>query len=951
MPFTFTARVHRSWLQLVLTGGLLSVALANPYRAAAQRVLWADDAKAPAAHPGTKHLTGYRAVTFQLSALQQVLRTAPTTALSAVGSSPTVLSLPLPDGSSARFRVVEAPVMAPELAARYPSIKTYQAQSLEDPGITARLDLTPAGFHAMIRTRNKTVYIDPAARGDATHHLVFERAAMRGLDSWACQTTETLKAAKPKLATTTGLPNDNLLRTYRLALACTGEYAAAVGGSTPTKAAVLAQMVTSINRVSGVYEQELAVRLVLVAANDQLIYLDAATDPYTNLSNTTTLGTNQTTVDQVIGTSNYDIGHVFNTADGGIAEVGAVCQAGLKARGSTGLPAPTGDAFDIDYVAHEMGHQFGAEHTFNSVTGNCGGGNRVPSSAYEPGSGSTIMAYAGICGADDLQKSSDPYFHSHSLDQITAYITSTGICSANTPTGNLPPVVNAGGNYRIPVNTPFTLTGSATDPDGNALTYSWEQYNLGPAGPPTAPLRDAPIFRVFPPTASSSRTFPQLTNLINNTSAPGELLPAYNRRLVFRLVARDSRPGGGGASYDSMHVVVANTGPFLVTSPSAAGATWYTGVAQPVTWEVANTTAAPINTANVKISLSTDGGLTYPTVLAASTPNDGSEVVTLPGSVSNTATARIKVEAVGNIYFAISKQNFAIQTPTAPAFVVSSSAPTITVCSSSAATTAAVSITPVLGFSSPVTLSATNVPAGVTAAFTTNPVAPGGSTQLVLTSTTAAAAGTYQLILTGTSGSNTQTQLVSFTVCAQPTAPIAPLGLLAIPNGASVGLFWVDTSKDETGFEIERSVGNNTSYQRLATTAANAASYADELPGSGIYYYRLRAINAAGPSAYSDEVSVTYTVLASEISTLRKGISVYPNPSTGLFQITIDNAQQGKVMLRVTDALGRTVAQEVLTKGAAHLQHQLDLSRLANGLYHLHLGLPTGTTVTRLLKQ
>ncbi|GGF20835.1 reprolysin-like metallopeptidase [Hymenobacter cavernae] len=934
------------WPRLTFLLSLLMATVLRPQHVAAQRVLWSDSPQTVAVHATTTHLARYRAVNFRLNDLRQTLQQAP--GAGAARTSATVLSLPLPDGSSARFRVAEVLVMAPELADRYPNIKTYEARGIDDLGASARLDLTPAGFHAMIRMRGKTVFIDPAASGDTTQHLVFEHSAMQSLPSWACLNAEAEHTSQASNAQ--HLPNDNQLRTYRLALACTGEYAAAVAGATPTKSDVLARMVTSINRVNGVYEQELSVRLILIANTDQLIYLDPTADPYTNLSNTTTLTTNQRTIDSVIGTANYDIGHVFNTADGGIAGLGVVCRAGQKARGSTGLPTPLGDAFDIDYVAHEMGHQFGAEHTFNSVSLNCGGGNRAANSAYEPGGGSTIMGYAGICGSDDLQLNSDPYFHSHSLDQITEYLTGTATCSVNTPNGNLPPVVNAGSSYAIPINTPFTLTGSATDPDGDALTYSWEQFNLGPAGSPRTPSGDAPIFRVFPPASSSSRTFPHLTDLLNNTSTLGEQLPAYARRLTFRLVARDNRPTGGAIGYDSMQVVVAaNTGSFLITSPSTAGATWYTGVAQAVTWDVANTTAAPINAATVRISLSTDGGLTFPTVLAANTPNDGSEVITLPSNLANTTTARIKVEAVGNIFFAISRQNFTIQAPTAPGFVISSTSPATTACAGSTPASATITTTPVLGFSSPITFTVSGLPAGVTATFTNNLVSPGNSTQLLLTATTAAAAGTYQLTLTGTSGRTSQSQLVSFAVCALP--PLPPLALSAALNTAIVNLGWIDASNSETGFEIERSLANTTSYQRLTTTAANVVSYADLLTVPGTYYYRVRATNAIGPSAYTNEISITYIILGNQINAVQAGIAVYPNPSTGQFQLALDNAQRGKIELRVTDALGRTVLQEKLTKSAASLLHPFDLGQLANGVYHLHLALPEGTTVLRLLKQ
>ncbi|HEX9655844.1 MAG TPA: zinc-dependent metalloprotease family protein [Bacteroidota bacterium] len=652
---------------------LLSPALSQN----AESNFWQDIAEATISNRSNREIVPdrYRVLSLSTETLLRSLSIAPLE-FGPFEKNAIVIDLPLPRGTSERFRVLESPIMAPELAAKYPEIRTYIGQGIDDPRSTVRMDWTPYGFHAIIFTSNGTIYIDPYNRSTASHYISYYKHDLRQtldrtMEEMGPLDTESETAQEIRGLVASGAPQSvaigEELRTYRLALAATGEYTAFHGG---TVALGMAAIVTAMNRVDGIYEREVAVRMVLIANNDTLVYTNASTDPYTNNNGGTMLGQNQSTLDNIIGNANYDVGHVFSTGGGGIANLGVPCRAGFKARGVTGLSSPIGDPFYVDYVAHEMGHQFGSNHTFNGNTGSCGGGNRNASTAYEPGSGTTIMAYAGICGSQNTQNQSDDYFHSISIDEIVSYTQfgSGNSCPVTTTTGNNAPTVSAGSTvYTIPTITPFFLTGSASDPNGDSLTYCWEEFDLGPAGHPNTPTGNAPIFRTFDPTSSPTRFFPRLSNILSGTQTIGEILPSYARTLNFRLTARDNRAGGGGSGKGSISVNVSDAaGPFQVTYPNSAIA-WLANSTDSVTWNVANTNGSPVNCSNVNILLSTDGGQTFPTVLASNTPNDGSEIISVPGTVVN--NARVKVEAVGNIFFDIGNADFSISSIAAPSLL------------------------------------------------------------------------------------------------------------------------------------------------------------------------------------------------------------------------------------------------------------------------------------------
>ncbi len=597
--------------------------------------------------------------TYQLapSAFQESLQAIPMEVAGArVSASPILFAVPRPDGKFERFAVVESPVMAPELAAKFPEIRTFVGQGVDDPYATIRFDWTPQGFHAQVRSPHGSYSLDPHTKSDNTIYSSYFRKDYVGSgEPFVCAVEEGAWGQKQASAPPSLMSSGPTRRDYRLACAATGEYTAYHGG---TVGLGLAAIVTAINRVTGIYETDACIRMTLVANNNLIVYTNGGADPYTNGNVGLMVDENQANLDAVILSANYDIGHVVGNGGGGLAFLACVCNAGDKALGATGLTPPIGDTFYVDYISHEIGHQFNAGHTFNGLAGFCGG-NRMGASAMEPGSGSTILSYSGICGSDDLQSSSGDYFHSISYDQIIAYstISNGNACPIQVATGNSPPTVNAGPNYTIPRSTPFILTATANDPNSDSLTYCWEERDLGPAQSyPFADNGSSPLFRSFDPDVSPTRIFPKLTDILNNTTTIGEQLPTTSRVLKFRVMVRDNNAGGGGVDFDDMTVTISSGGPFQVIYPNSS-ATLDGPIS--VNWQVGGSNLAPVSAASVNILLSTDGGLTFPTTLAAATPNDGTEVVLLPNIT--TSTARIKIEAVGNIFFDISNPDFGIQ--------------------------------------------------------------------------------------------------------------------------------------------------------------------------------------------------------------------------------------------------------------------------------------------------
>jgi hypothetical protein len=577
-----------------------------------------------------------------------------------------VIGLPFPDGTIKKFEVYETGVMSRELKENFNGINTFQLRGIDVPSQSGTMDWTLYGLHAMIFSAEGVIFIDPYSNTSDEQYISyyahdFRKYQVRTPGSDHEPGTFTMAndhERKLSAAPCSGAQ----LRTYRLAMACTGEYAkAATGLSNPTIAQTLSKIVTSVNRVTGIYEREVSIRLQLVATTTAVIFTDPASDPFTgNNAANTLIAEGQTVITNNVGSSAFDIGHVFSTGTGGLATLGSACKSTEKARGTTGLPNPTGDPFDVDFVAHEMGHQFDAEHTYNAITGNCSS-QRDAASAVEPGSGITIMGYAGICGTNDLEPNSMPYFHAVSYDQITAFITSAnGGCATVSNTGNNPPVVNVAPAHVIPAGTPFVLTGSATDPDNDALTYSWEEIDIAAtAGNWNSNLK--PFFRSYPPVNSPSRSFPTESVVLtgNYQGTRGEFLTSTAQTLKFRLTARDNKAGGGGVCSSTTAVTLVDGGAFKVVYPSGFIPGWLINTQKTILWDVNNTNTAPVSCDSVRILLSFNSGTSY-TVIVPSTPNDGSQTVTVPVVSNEINTCRIKIQCRNNIFYDVSDNDFTI---------------------------------------------------------------------------------------------------------------------------------------------------------------------------------------------------------------------------------------------------------------------------------------------------
>ncbi len=779
----------------------------------------------------------------------------------------TVISLPNADGGIEKFEVFEASNFEPALQARFPQIRAFSGKGITDKYATLKLSISPQGIQTMVfRTEKENEFIEAYSK-DHTIYAVFRSHREKGSLPWVC-TTEDKQIATDINAkignTNTPSSNAGELRTVRLAQSCNGEYSnwfgASTAGTPADQAIVLAAFNGTLTRCNGCYEKDLALHLNLIPATVNVIFYNPATDPYTTMGAWN--GQLQTTLTNIIGEANYDIGHMFGASGGGgnAGCIGCVCVNGQKGSGITS-PAdgiPMGDNFDIDYVVHEVGHQLGGNHTFSHNLEGTGQNKEV-------GAGITIMGYAGITSYDPAPHSIDIY-HETSIQQIQVNLAGKACpITTNITANNATPVVAPVSNYTIPISTPFALTGSATDANaGDVLTYCWEQNDnatTSGANSVASPTKaTGPNWLSFSPSPSPTRYCPRLSTilagLLITPTLPGgdavcniEALSSISRTLNFRLTVRDNcpyvpvSPGPGKigqTAFTDMAVTVTNTsGPFQVTSPNT-NVSWNTNSTQTITWDVNNTTAAPVSCANVKISLSTDGGQTFPTVFLASTTNDGSETVTIPNTP--TTTARIKVESIGNIFFDISNSNFTI-VAAGPDFGISAPAPASVTCPANPANIPqTVATSSANGFVTPITFTATaGVPAGTNVTFSPNPVTPGNNVTVTLNNANTLSFGSYPITITGTAGAIVHSATVTYVIQAgagpnitqQPNTQSLCAGGTVTFTVAATGALTYQWQKSTDGGATWNNVGGatGTSYTIVNVQPVDGGMYRNAVSG------------------------------------------------------------------------------------------------------------------------
>lgn len=808
--------------------------------------------------------TAFKAFQLDEQALRQHLAAAPMEFSGAAGLE---VRFPNADGVFRTFKVWESPVCHPDLTAKYPLIRTFAGKATDGSGDVMRFDVGYKGLNAFVFSIDGNIQsLVPAPVNAPSTYMAYRLEDLPSDRLVASAAGCGVEETEQDFFGTNYLPSQNqtaerggaapvTLKKYRIAVAGKGEYTQFHGGTVPS---ALSAIVTAVNFIVAITERDMALRLELIANNDQIIFLDPATDPYTGNEAGGWMAQNAAAINPIIGSGSYDVGHVFSVyqagSAAGIAQLSSVCGIN-KAFGCSTQQAPVGEYFYLT-AAHELGHQHSGTHTFNQCQDDS---QFTPGSSWETGSGTTILAYGGLCGPNNVGGDNDPYYHTGTISQFLnfMYNENGNNCGTVETTDNNPPtatILHPNGFF-IPISTPFELKGEATDPDGDELTYCWEQFDLGPTSPLGTPAGNGPVFRSISPTTSPSRIFPRNANIINNINSSTEILPTYTRTFKFRLTVRDNHPGAGGVDIKDMNFnATEQAGPFRVTYPNLSSVVWKVGEYQIVTWDVANTDLAPVNCKNVTIRLSIGGGNSFPVVLAENVPNTGSACVLVPDNVTN--FARVRITAADNIFFDMSNTNFKIEAATTPAFTLCNQELEANACIPETFTTT-ISTSAVAGFDTLVQLSVNGLPAGVEATFTPNPVVPGNDAVLSIVFPAGQAEGTFDYTVLAQAGTQIDSINLKTTVVDSDFAAFA---LESPSNGASgvvqtPVLRWNGVPAAD-GYEIQVATSPSFEPGTLVTNVTNGTidtlKMSTILEKGTVYYWRVRPINDCGTADWSE---------------------------------------------------------------------------------------------------
>lgn len=806
--------------------------------------------------------------TFQLNypGVKAVLAAAPKEFTAEAKAGKCVISIPLGDGAYESFKIQEVAMLDAEAAAAFPDIHTYAGISTTDPRRTVRLSTTVRGFRAMVMEPDYSVsFVEPLAWGQTEYYISYKRtdSADRGLGKLRTGVDENggmwfgdqeeLFAPEEEYR---GAEIDPLqLKIYRYCVATTGEFSQDHGGNKPE---VFAAVTEYSNMVSAIFERDAAVRLQLIAASQNVVFLDPDTDPFFGQMVQDWMSQNPNVLNTYCNPLSHDVGHVYARYLGGSAigvagSLGNICKDSKGAGCSAGVGLGDYGSNFLVVIGQEVGHQMNGGHTWNRCNG---GGGRHGTVAFEPGSGSTIMSYAGACGSDNVQGFSDLYYHAGSIHEFKLYYTFGGLCGSFMQTDNHEPVVTLPyqNNFTIPISTPFELDGSATDVDGDDLSYCWEEVDAGPEVPLGQPSGNAAIFRTRLPVSVTNRYFPRLATVINNGSDITEQLPTYTRDLTFRLTARDNRPNGGGVgSADVAFKSYEEAGPFLVSYPNLNSAVWKVGEYEEVLWDVANTYNAPVSCKKVNVRLSTDGGLTYPVTLASNVENDGKQYVQVPDMVGT--KLRVRVDAADNVFYDISNANFKIENPAQPSLTFGLENDGTTLCLPDYFNTEILSAG-ILGYSDPITLDLVgSVPPGAVPSFSSTTIQPGESATFSLDLSQVAVQGEFTFDIRGTS--NGQEYLRTVTLFLQRN-DFSGFSLQTPANGTTNAnlnqtLHWnYGLDADLYDIEFSTSPSFNTIIASRYATALDSFKIPTLLQKGTAYFWRVRPINECGTHEWSD---------------------------------------------------------------------------------------------------